>query len=358
MTVRKAGLVSTLLIILQTACSSAASALGDASQGTLDPEDLFPQGMLLTVPGWTDNENKYVPAVRVSSVIIDSARRRHYRPCTGVLVHPRLVITAGHCVCIERAPTEQEQVHAKGEAPKNMAMSPAALTQAAALRGVARITGIIDNKSQCATTTTVTTIVYSSQNGLREIRSQEIPGTVMVHERLRMVRGVRKRSSPGGQAGSPERQAEPTLVWNNADLAAIFLKNAVSSTLEPMQLATTEEIKLGSRVIFIGHGAGSSSQMYGERQYGENVVTRIIPLETGSVLFRTELQQLPEGGPASYAEQGDSGGACVAKMNPRVLVGFVTAGAQKENGSYMSYFTSVYSHKDWLEQAIKRANES
>ncbi|HVG62564.1 MAG TPA: trypsin-like serine protease [Hyalangium sp.] len=203
------------LIILQTACSTVTPALGDTSQDTLDPEDLFPQGMLLTIPGWTDSENKYLPAVKVSSVIIDSARRRHYRPCTGVLVDPRLVITAGHCVCIERAPTQQEQVHTKGEEPKKAAKNPAVLTQAAALSGVARITGIIDNKSPCAATTTVTTMVYSSQNGLKEIRSQEIPGTVMVHERLRMVRGVRGRISPSGQAGPPERQAEPTLVWNN-----------------------------------------------------------------------------------------------------------------------------------------------
>lgn len=45
-------------------------------------------------------------------------------------------------------------------------------------------------------------------------------------------------------------------------------------------------------------------------------------------------------------------------MNPRVLVGFVTVGARKRNGSYMSYFTSVYSHKDWLERVMKRAKES
>jgi len=358
MTARKAGLLLTLLVILQTGCSSATPALADASQDAWDPEDLFPQGTLLTVPGRADDENKYLPAVRVSSVIIDSARRRHYRPCTGVLVHPRLVITAGHCVCIERIPAEQEQVQPSAQAPKKAAKRQAALSQAAALEGVERITGIIDNKSPCATTTTVTTTVYGSQNGRRETRNQEFLGKVMVHERLRMVTGVRRGNPPGSQEGPPGRRAEPTLVWNNADLAAIFLEDGVSTAFEPVQLAMTEEIKLGSRVIIIGYGPGSSPHMFGERQYGENVVTRIIPLETGSVLFRTELQQLPEGGPASYAEQGDSGGACVAKPNPRALVGFVTAGAQKESGSYMSYFTSVYSHKDWLEQVIKRANES
>jgi hypothetical protein len=358
MTARQAGFVITLLLIVQTGCSSATPALVDDSQDALDPEDLFPQGMLLTVPGRADDENKYLPAVRVSSVIIDSARRRHYRPCTGVLVHPRLVITAGHCVCIERAPAKQEQVQPRVHVPRRAAKRQTALTQAAALEGVERITGIIDNKSPCATTSTVTTIVYGSHNGRRETRNQEFPGTVMVHERLRMVMGVRRGNPLSGQEGSPGEQAAPTLVWNNADLAAIFLEDAVNSTLEPVQLATSEEIKLGSRVIMIGYGPGSSSHMFGERQYGENVVTRLIPLETGSVLFRTELQQLPEGGPASYAEQGDSGGACVAKANPRVLVGFVTAGAQKKNGSFMSYFTSVYSHKDWLEHAIKRANES
>lgn len=358
MTARKAGLVFTLWVILQTGCSSATPALVDASQGSLDPEELFPLGMLLTVPGQADDENKYLPAVRVSSVLIDSARKRHYKPCTGVLVHPRLVITAGHCVCIERAPAEQEQVHPRAQAPKRAAKRQAVLMQAAALEGVERITGIIDNTSPCATTATVTTTVYGSQNGRRTTLNQEFLGKVMVHERLRIVMGIRRGTPPGAPKGSPGGRAAPALVWVNADLAAIFLEDAVSSALEPVQLATTEEIKLGSRVIMVGYGPGSSPHMFGERQYGENVVTQLIPLETGSVLFSTELQQLPEGGPASYAEQGDSGGACVAKANPRVLVGFVTAGAQKANGGHISFFTSVYSHKDWLVQAIKRANES
>jgi hypothetical protein len=32
-------------------------------------------------------------------------------------------------------------------------------------------------------------------------------------------------------------------VWNNADLAAIFLEDAVSAILEPVQLAMSQAIK-------------------------------------------------------------------------------------------------------------------
>jgi hypothetical protein len=358
MTARRTSLGLTLVLMLHAGCSAATPTLEASSQEFLEPEELFPQGLLLAVPGQVDEKNEYLPAVKVSSVIIDPSRKKHFKPCSGVLIHPRVVITAGHCVCLERSPTPQDGLPSKGLASRKAAERASVVTQAEALEGVERITGIIDNKSQCATQTTVTTTVYSSHEGRRGTQTLEYSGTVLVHEQLRMVMGLRKEKRREGPPVSSGRPAGPTLVWNNADLAAIFLQDAVVSAFEPLQLVVAEEIKLGSRIILVGYGPGSSSHFFGDRQYGENIVTRIIALETGSVLFRTELQNLPGGERASHAEQGDSGGACVSQTNPRVLVGFVTAGAQTQDGNPMSYFTSAYSHRDWLQRVLKRADES
>jgi secreted trypsin-like serine protease len=87
-------------------------------------------------------------------------------------------------------------------------------------------------------------------------------------------------------------------------------------------------------------------------------VSRLIRLETGSAVFRTEEQALSGAGAAANAQAGDSGGGCVQSRDRNALVGITSVGAQKAMGGRMSIFTSVYSHRSWLLQMIKKADES
>jgi len=55
---------------------------------------------------------------------------------------------------------------------------------------------------------------------------------------------------------------------------------------------------------------------------------------------------------------GDSGGACIKRGAKNLLVGISTVGGTKPTGEPMSFFTSVYSHKGWLMQMLKKADET
>jgi hypothetical protein len=118
------------------------------------------------------------------------------------------------------------------------------------------------------------------------------------------------------------------------------------------------EIQEDESIVIVGYGPGDSDKPYGERQFGDNKVSRILTLDTGGAIIKAEQQKLPDGRRASHAEVHDSGGACVQKSNPRVLVGIVTVGAETTQGGRMSIFTSFHAHMDWLLQAIEKAGKT
>jgi hypothetical protein len=224
------------------------------------------------------------------------------------------------------------------------------LTRSKALEGFATITGIIDKNSPCAKTTTIIATVYDKKDGQPMKNQVSYTGRIVLPDQFELIMGVLKEAR---DKGSP-----PILAWNNADLAAILLDTPVGLDFQPVKLAGSE-VERGDRIIIVGYAAGNSPHFHGDRQSGGNMVTGLISLETGSTLLETALQELPEGGVASYAEEGDSGGACIQKANQSMLVGFVSAGGtRRKDGGRVSYCTSVYSHKAWLEQLLEKADKS
>ncbi|MFL5350233.1 MAG: trypsin-like serine protease [Hyalangium sp.] len=291
-----------------------------------------------------DTTNRFLPTVRVATALTNERGEKSYKPCSGVLIHPRLVITAGHCVCWSRPATPQEQPSQTSSTTKPQKPAKKDIkTRAEELRGVT-LTEIIDKHSPCAKATTVTTTVYSpSKKGVPGSQTSDYKNAEIVpHPDLEVLIGI--------------RNGRPETVWSNADLAAIFLKNPVELDFQPMLLPEAE-VQIGDAIEMAGYGMGDSSSVYGDRQFGENKVTRLLMLETGHSVFRAEAQRLSDGTVAAHTGIGDSGGACVKKASPTVLVGIVSIGARTQDGGKMSVFTSVYSHRKWLEQALKRANK-
>ncbi|HVG63035.1 MAG TPA: trypsin-like serine protease [Hyalangium sp.] len=186
---------------------------------------------------------------------------------------------------------------------------------------------------------------YVSEDALSSYaRPAKIEGQVLIHPDFEIIYGRRTEGSH--------------VVWSNADLAVIFLERPVPFVPPPLELADSEVLP-GDIITMVGFSFGTSSPpLYGVRHFGENRVNRLIPLETGSTVFRVEEKVLPDGVAASHAQLGDSGGACIKRGARNLLVGITTAGAMKPNGEPMSIFTSVYSHRSWLIQMLKRADET
>ncbi|KFE70097.1 trypsin-like serine protease [Hyalangium minutum] len=173
---------------------------------------------------------------------------------------------------------------------------------------------------------------------------QDHMGAVVIHPAFELITGQRGQSQG--------------VVWSNADLAVIFLKEPLGDNMPRLEI-TEAEVQEGDAITMVGYSYGEDSAPdYGVRYFGSNRVSRLIHLETGSSVFRTDARLLPDGSAASHMQNGDSGGACVKNERRNILIGISTVGSKTPTGGHLSIFTSVYSHRRWLLQMLEKAGKS
>jgi hypothetical protein len=261
-------------------------------------DDLFGQGFELgpahddvrQFAGEMDVKNRY-PAVVMLSLKDPMA----LPDCTGILLGPRLVLTAGSCVCALRT-----------DAPR-------------ALREEVRA-----DASSCVKRVFVTAVVYGQVGDpkFRELTTDmqfhTSAGSVRPHPNLELTLDER-----GFVAGS------------RADLATILLDEPMEEESTPVQLAR-DEVRVDEALIMAGYGHDELvGGFHGARYFRKNKVVDVRPSEGGRIHYEQQ-------GASAY--NGYDGGPCFREEGERRwLVGIASARADRE-----LVCTSTLVYRDWL----------
>jgi hypothetical protein len=253
------------------------------------PADLQP----LEAAGVRDFKNQYP-----STVMVTTKSPLELAECSGVIIGPRLVLTAGHCVCKP---------------------DPATPSSAAKARHV--------DGAACAGKANAITLLYGKVRSGRtaDLQARVYAGMIRPHPDLQLV---------FDDSGA--------IVSSHANLAVLLLDEPVESGFQSVALADTE-VMAGEALVMAGYGYDKKTGgIYGARYYRTNKVVTSQMSSAGRFLYEQQ---------GAYVYNGFDGGPCFRERGAeRWLAGISSVGTEKELP-----LTSTVFFGAWIKAEIQRA---
>ncbi len=273
----------------------------NAEEGSLFGENAFlPMIIYNQVEGEPDALNRYPSVVRNTPQRLEP--RPGLRHCAGIIVAPRLVLTAGHCFCWRRpVSTPEGSVEHWVEA------------------------------SSCVEAAIMELFFYEPDpskppGSIAGLATQRYRGQVRPHRELKV-----RLDATGGVLSS------------HADLALIVLDSPVPVGFRPVSLAKTGA-RLQESLVRVGFAYSEELGMLDDMRL-VHASRLVAALDSRGERFQFERH-------ASPFSRGDSGGPCL-RPTPQgpMLVGISTTGLGQE-----PMLTDLQGYRDWLQEEIQRAN--
>jgi hypothetical protein len=277
----------------QGAAKSDGSIIGTLPEG-LEEQTLELDMRLIMLAGQVDYMNRYVATVAVTAYFSGGEKKG----CSGVAAGPRIVMTAGHCVCRpQESPSSND--------------------------GTKLITAMA-----CAENAIVSAEIYRPTEEAPErapSTGYSYKGKINPHPDLRV-----------------SLDKDEVVTSSKADLAIILLNRPLEKEIQPFPFANTE-VQAGELITVAGYGYDELLDVHGSsRRFSKNKVIKL-PAPDNTIM----LLQRPEG----HIYRQDSGGPCLREAGSRIEL----VGISSRNLSAGETCISINNYKGWLLGEIQRA---